>query len=138
MPSQQSLPVMHRNWAETITYSTNRIIKPKSVAEIQAILRDPKIKHVKSQGTGHTFNHISDSYSDGVIISLTNFKDVQVDDNVVHFGAGITYSELIQHVDKAGKALPNLPSLPHINVVGSMITATHGSGFKQPMLVAHV
>jgi len=90
---------------------------------------------VKVQGSGHTFNHISDSYHNGVIINLINFKDVKVEEDVVHFGAGITYSDLIRHVDAAGKALPNVPSLPHINVVGSMITATHGSGHKQPMLV---
>ena len=99
--------------------------------EIQAILRDPSVKNVKVQGSGHTFNHIADSQGpDSVFISLSNFKDVEVGETQVHFGSGITYSELIRHVDAAGKALPNLPSLPHINVVGSMITATHGSGFK--------
>ena len=54
------------------------------------------------------------------------------------FGAGITYSELIKFVHVAGKALPNLPSLPHINVVGSMMTATHGSGYHEPIMTAHV
>ena len=88
---------------------------------------------MKVQGTGHTFNLISDSQGgpvDSVFISLVNFKEVEVGETQVHFGSGITYSELIRYVDAAGKALPNLPSLPHINVVGSMITATHGSGFK--------
>lgn len=49
---------------------------------------------------------------------------------VVTFGAGMTYSQLIKAVDAQGLAIQNLPSLPHINVVGSMITGTHGSGHK--------
>ena len=60
-----------------------------------------------------------------------------MDEEVVHFGAGVIYSELIAAVDIKGKAIPNVPSLPHINVVGSMVTATHGSGFKQPIMAEH-
>ena len=73
-----------------------------------------------------------------MFIGLSNFKDVKVGQDSVKFGAGITYSELIKYVDNAGKALPNLPSLPHINVVGSMMTATHGSGYHEPIMTAHV
>ena len=32
----------------------------------------------------------------------------------------------------------NLPSLPHINVVGSMLTGTHGSGHKYQILTNNV
>lgn len=50
----------------------------------------------------------------------------------------MTYSDLIVAVDRAGKALMNVPSLPHVNVVGSMVTATHGSGFSKPLLIDYV
>lgn len=50
----------------------------------------------------------------------------------------MTYSKLIKAVDAAGLAIENLPSLPHINVVGSMITATHGSGHKYQILTTRV
>jgi xylitol oxidase len=92
-------------------------------------LRNPEIKRVKVQGSGHTFSDLADTVDGGVFISLVNFKNIVVEENVVHFGAGCIYSDLIKAVDAAGKALPNLPSLPHINVVGSMVTATHGSGY---------
>lgn len=32
----------------------------------------------------------------------------------------------------------NVPSLPHVNVVGSMVTATHGSGYSKPLLINYV
>jgi len=92
-------------------------------------MKDPAIKNVKVQGSGHTFNNIADTVEGGVLISLVNFKQIAVEGDLVHFGAGVTYSELIVAVDNSGKALPNLPSLPHINVVGSCITASHGSGY---------
>lgn len=69
---------------------------------------------------------------------MSKFRDITVEENQVHFGSGVNYSELIQAVDAAGRALPNVPSLPHINVVGSMVTVTHGSGHNQPMLPGHV
>ena len=31
-----------------------------------------------------------------------------------------------------------MPSLPHINVVGSMITATHGSGYNYQILASRI
>jgi len=46
----------------------------------------------------------------------------------VTFGAGITYSQLIAALAENKLALPNVPSLPHLNVVGSVVTGTHGSG----------
>jgi alditol oxidase len=69
---------------------------------------------------------------------LVKLRDIVVKENEVSFGAGCIYSDLLVAVDTANKALPNLPSLPHINVVGSMVTTTHGSGYKQPALIAHV
>jgi len=58
---------------------------------------------------------------------------------VVRFEPGITYSKLIKAVaEQPDLAIQNLPSLPHINVVGSMITATHGSGHKYQILTSRV
>jgi len=48
----------------------------------------------------------------------------------VTFGAGVIYSELIEFCVKNKVALRNVPSLPHINVVGGVVTGTHGSGLK--------
>lgn len=50
----------------------------------------------------------------------------------------MVYSELIDAVHKKGKALENVPSLPHVNVVGSIGTATHGSGFDKPIIAGYV
>ena len=41
-------------------------------------------------------------------------------------------------MQKAGYALQNMASLPHIGVVGACITATHGSGNKYPILAKNL
>ena len=35
-------------------------------------------------------------------------------------------------------ALPNLPSLPHINVMGAVVTGTHGSGIYNTAMATYV
>lgn len=41
-------------------------------------------------------------------------------------------------MQKAGYALQNMASLPHIGVIGACITATHGSGNKYPILAKNL
>ena len=56
----------------------------------------------------------------------------------VTFGAGVTYTKLIEKLVEAKMALPNLPSLPHINVVGSVVTGTHGGGIRNQAHATYV
>ena len=57
---------------------------------------------------------------------------------VVTFEAGVTFTTLAYAVEKAGYALQNMASLPHIGVVGALITATHGSGHKYPIMAKNI
>jgi xylitol oxidase len=52
--------------------------------------------------------------------------------------AAARYGDLAGHLDRAGLALANLASLPHISVAGSVATATHGSGDALGNLATHV
>src|SRR5262249_43017366 len=51
---------------------------------------------------------------------------------------GIRYGDLALLLDKAGWALHNMASLPHISVGGAVATATHGSGDKNGNLATAV
>src|SRR5258707_643680 len=42
--------------------------------------------------------------------------------------AGLRYAEVAERLHRAGFALPNLASLPHISIAGACATGTHGSG----------
>ena len=54
------------------------------------------------------------------------------------FGAGNTYTQLINGLKAEKLALANLPSLPHLNVVGSVVTGTHGSGESKVSMANYV
>ncbi len=126
-----------KNWAGNIEYSTNKVLYPSSPAEVQALVK--KFPKLKGLGTRHCFNRIADS-KDYLVSSKELNKVVSLDttNHTVTVEAGIKYGELAPYLHEKGYALPNLASLPHISVAGSVITATHGSGVKNGNLATSV
>jgi alditol oxidase len=118
--------VPRTNWSGNYKYSTDKVLRPGSVAETQDAVRS--VTGVRALGTRHAFNGIADSQI--AQISTLNLKDVSLDANTstVRVGAGIRYGDLATVLDARGYALHNLASLPHISVGGACATATHGSG----------
>ena len=116
------------NWAGNYRYSTNNLYLPESVEEVQKLVKScPKLK---SLGARHSFNGIADSTQNQ--ISLKNMTNMSIDAGArtVTVESGVRYGQLAPYLDKAGFALHNLASLPHISVAGARSTATHGSGIK--------
>nr|WP_214460435.1 FAD-binding protein [Flavihumibacter fluvii] len=115
------------NWAGNLTYSTDQVHYPKSIPEVQEIIR--KYKSVKALGSRHSFNTIADSTDNQVSLQEMN-KLVAIDKikHTVTIEAGMRYGELAPILQANGYALHNLASLPHITVAGACATATHGSG----------
>ncbi|XP_066928285.1 alditol oxidase-like [Clytia hemisphaerica] len=146
-----------KNWSENVTYTSDIVLFPNNTPELQRIIKDVRYAKLKVIGTRHCFNTIADTGHNTDLetgetahiclenMTLTYFDKVVIGGEedlglqpVVTFGAGMTYSKLIDIVDAEGFAIQNLPSLPHINVVGSMITGTHGSGHKYQILTTQV
>jgi xylitol oxidase len=126
-----------KNWAGNIEYSTDKVSYPKSVAEVQSLVK--KQDRLKSLGTRHCFNRIADSKYH--LLSTKNLnKVIELDRQArtVTVEGGIKYGELAPYLHQNGFALHNLASLPHISVAGSVITATHGSGVKNGNLATAV
>lgn len=126
-----------KNWAGNLEYSTDVIFYPKTVEEVQQILKaNPKIKAL---GTRHCFNNIADSKNAFISTRELN-KIISLDETgkTVTVEGGIKYGELCPWLDGKGYALHNLASLPHISVAGAITTATHGSGVKNGNLATAV
>jgi len=126
-----------KNWAGNLTYSTNNVFYPKTVSEVQELVK--RCDHLRGLGTIHCFNSIADSKYN--LISSNNLNSILSLDtinNTVTVEGGIKYGELSPYLDKKGYALQNLASLPHISVAGSITTATHGSGIKNGNLSSAV
>ena len=126
-----------QNWAGNLTYSTNSVFYPKTLSEVQSLVK--KCNKLRPLGTRHCFNAIADSRNN--LISSNNLNNILSLDtiaNTVTVEGGIKYGELSPYLDKKGYALHNLASLPHISVAGSITTATHGSGVKNGNLSTQV
>ena len=93
---------------------------------------------MKVVGTGYSFNDIADT--PGTQVSLARFTGIEVhhDSEAVTVGAGVTYTVLIEALTHEQLALPNLPSLPHLNVVGSVVTGAHGGGIHTQTMASSV
>jgi alditol oxidase len=126
-----------RNWAGNIAYAAKRVHTPRSVADLQDVVR--QATKLRAVGSRHSFNRIADTDADH--IAMRHFDKVLAIDNAartVTIEGGITYGTLSPVLDRAGLALHNLASLPHISVAGAAATATHGSGVGNKNLATSI
>lgn len=127
------------NWAGNISYPAGSLHRPPSLGALSALLAGGA--RVRVLGSGHSFNEIAAPEPDGVLLSLAALPaEVEVDPSArtVRVGGGVRYAELARRVHGRGFALPNMASLPHISVAGSVATGTHGSGIGNGPLGAAV
>src|SRR4051794_29004044 len=109
------------NWAGNLTYGASALLEPTSVDELcEVVAAAPRLRAL---GTRHSFNRIADT--DGVQVSVAGLPalvDVDTAARTVTVSAGLRYGELVEELDRAGWALHNLASLPHISVAGAIAT----------------
>jgi xylitol oxidase len=115
------------NWADNYTFSATRIHRPASVDEVRSIVaQSPRIRAI---GTRHSFNSIGDSPGDLIDLSAIDPRfAIDPERRTVTTGAGTNYGVLADYLHRAGWALSNMASLPHISIAGAIATGTHGSG----------
>lgn len=122
---------MTTNWSGTYDFRAARRERPVSISQLQQIVTEAQA--VKVVGSRHSFNGIADS-EDGCQIDVSGLiadPVVDADTGTVTVSGGMKYGELVPALAAAGRALPNLASLPHITIAGSVATGTHGSGTRQ-------
>jgi xylitol oxidase len=122
---------MRTNWAGNITFAADRVHRPDSVDALRSLVAAHR--RVRVLGSGHSFNTIADT--DGALVELSGLppeSDIETGTGsgapTVRVAAGMRYAELARRLHENGYALPNMASLPHISVAGSVSTGTHGSG----------
>lgn len=128
--------IPRENWAGNYHYSTDKVFQPSTLAETQDAVRS--VIHVRALGTRHCFNGIADSSVAQISTLRLDSFHLNAAEKTVTAGAGIKYGDLAVQLDRAGFALHNMASLPHISVAGSIATATHGSGLHNGNLATAV
>ncbi|WBO63031.1 FAD-binding protein [Streptomyces camelliae] len=127
------------NWARTITYQAREFHRPRTADALAALVAGSA--RIRVLGSGHSFNRIADPGPDGVLVSTVGLPpETEIDTaaRTVRVSGGVRYAELAHAVHAHGLALPNMASLPHISVAGSVATGTHGSGVANGPLAAAV
>jgi xylitol oxidase len=116
-----------QNWAGNLTYCAERLYHPETIAELQDIVR--RSRKLRALGSRHSFNTIADCTEDLVSLArLPQTVAVDAQHKAATTSGGMTYGALSLELHRAGVALHNMASLPHISVAGAVATATHGSG----------
>ncbi|MGW2729153.1 FAD-binding protein [Streptomyces sp. NPDC001494] len=127
------------NWARNITYEAEGFDRPETAGALRSLVAGSA--RVRVLGSGHSFNRIAEPGADGILVSLAALPpviDVDTAARTVRVSGGVRYAELARAVHARGLALPNMASLPHISVAGSVATGTHGSGVGNGPLAAAV
>jgi len=118
--------VPHTNWAGNYSYRARALHAPATLEELQELVANtPRLRVL---GSRHSFTDIADGEE---LVTLERLgHDVAVDREAltVSLAGAVRYDRLAGELDRAGLALANLASLPHIAVTGAIATATHGSG----------
>ena len=125
------------NWAGNVTYAARALHEPRSVQEVQDLVR--AARRLRPLGSGHTFNGLANT--DGDQISLARLPrrfDLDPDGLTVTVDGGQRYGDLGYGLHEAGFALHNLASLAHISIAGASTTGTHGSGRRNGMLATGI
>jgi xylitol oxidase len=126
-----------RNWSGNVVYSADRLLEPESVDELRRLVASSS--RLRPLGTRHSFSAVADTSGDLVSVArLPRRIEIDAGARTVTVSAGLRFGELTPELDRAGWALGNLGSLPHISIAGACATGTHGSGVANRVLAASV
>jgi len=115
------------NWAGNVVFRAPRLHQPASLDEVRRIVAGSE--QVRALGSGHSFNPIADTVGDQISLAgMPPLLRIDAERSTVTVGGGVRYGELAPPLNRAGYALHNLGSLPHICIAGATATGTHGSG----------
>lgn len=136
LDAQNPVPVIAtrrlvRNWARNDGCVPSGFARPRSTAEVIALVDDARRRgdRVKAIGAGHSFTPIA--MTNGTMLSLSAMNRVLDIDRAtgrVRVEAGIRLRDLNRHLAAAGLALPNLGDINVQSLAGAISTATHGTG----------
>ena len=125
------------NWAGNVTFRPERVHRPTSLPQLQAVVAGST--RLRVLGTGHSFNRIADTTGDLVLMhDMPPTIEIDTQAAQVRVAGAVRYGELTRALHEAGFALPNLGSLPHISVAGACAAGTHGSGVGNGCLATSV
>jgi xylitol oxidase len=125
------------NWAGNVLFHAARVQRPDSIDSLRRIVAG--CRRIRALGFGHSFSAIADATDDLVLLDgLPETVIIDLATSTATVPSGLSYTVLAEELHRAGFALANLASIPHISIAGACATGTHGSGNDQRALAAAV
>ena len=115
------------NWSGSVKAQPAQWAKPKTVAELSALVR--QANKVRVVGAGHSFMPLV--HTDDTLISLTDFEgriDIAADRKTVWAPAGWSLDKLTEALWAEGLSMINQGDINPQSLAGATATGTHGTG----------
>ncbi|UQX03371.1 D-arabinono-1,4-lactone oxidase [Streptomyces sp. RerS4] len=124
-------PATWRNWAGNVSATPTRVVAPRTVGELQEVVRRAASDglRVKAVGTGHSFT--AAAATDGVLVrpqALAGILSLDRAAGTVTVAAGTVLKDLNQALAREGLSLANMGDIMEQTVSGATSTGTHGTG----------
>jgi FAD-linked oxidoreductase len=116
-----------RNWSGSVLAQPSRIERPRTEAELSALIAQSA--RVRVVGTGHSFMPLCET--DGLLLSLAEMEgelEVAPDRASIWAPAGWSIGRLTQAMWDQGLSLANQGDIDKQAIAGALATATHGTG----------
>eukprot|EP00164_Ancoracysta_twista_P003804 GFYU01005100.1.p1 GENE.GFYU01005100.1~~GFYU01005100.1.p1 ORF type:complete len:507 (-),score=144.41 GFYU01005100.1:154-1674(-) len=132
-----------QNWSGHVSCQYDTLITPQTEEEIQDAVRcaSESGTTVRVIGSGHSFNTLACTNSNGVMLSLHKYQkllNVDHDKCQVEVQAGMFLHQIHDTLAKYGLSLQNMGVIAEQSVAGAISTGTHGSGVTYPNLSARI
>ncbi|KZV72286.1 L-gulonolactone/D-arabinono-1,4-lactone oxidase [Peniophora sp. CONT] len=138
VPAEQAV---FENWAGTFRCSPLSIFEPASERDLELIfeLARREGRTVRAVGVGHSPSDLA--CTSGYMVRMNRMDaivEVNTEKRYVVAQGGIILQRLHAVLDAHGLAMINLGSISDQTLAGMVTTATHGTGYEQPVLSTHV
>ena len=119
------------NWAGNQTAAGITVVRPRSTAEIAAVVKDARDtgKRVKPVGAGHSFTSIAQPDDIQLVLDRhANVVGLDAASGLITVAAGMPLHRLNRVLADAGLSLTNLGDIDSQTIAGAISTGTHGTG----------
>ncbi|KAI0172752.1 L-gulonolactone/D-arabinono-1,4-lactone oxidase [Hypoxylon sp. FL1284] len=128
---------VHSTWARTFLSRPELYFQPKTLPEIEKII---KLAHkcrrrITTTGCGHSPSSLTCTSS--WLVNLDKYNrilSVDASKGVVVMQSGIRLYALCEELEKHGLAMPNLGSINQQSIAGAISTGTHGSSLRHGLM----
>ena len=135
--SRASSNHLHHTWAKTFFAHPELYIKPRSVEEVQNVVRLARRydRHLVTVGSGHSYSDLTCTAD--WMMNLDELKEIlHVDrqNRLVTVQAGIRLRDLGKQLEEHGLTLTNIGSIDDPSLAGALATGTHGGSLQHGLI----